>query len=99
MGSEMCIRDSMQARYKRSETDFGVRTQEEFDHPSYRLISIPVMRALPYDASVEVGYMIGPNRGMFVDDARENWVNETPKANNLMASNGDDYNTGIKYLL
>ena len=63
------------------------------------MISIPVMRALPYDATVEVGYMIGPNRGMFVDDARENWVNEVPKASNLLAGNGDDYDTGVKYLL
>ncbi len=78
---------------------FGVETQEEFDHPSYRMIEIPVMRALPYDASVEVGYMIGPNRGMIVDDARENWINEGPKASNLLSANGDDYDTGVKYLL
>ena len=89
----------MKARYKRSEAFFGVETQEEFDHPSYRMIQIPVMRALPYDASVEVGYMIGPNRGMIVDDARENWINEVPKASNLVSSNGDDYDTGVKYLL
>ena len=89
----------MQARYKRSEALFGVKTQEEFDHPSYRMIEIPVMRALPYDASVEVGYMIGPNRGMIVDDARENWVNEGPKASNLLSGHGDDIDTGVKYLL
>lgn len=89
----------MKARYKRSETLFGVKTQEEFDHPTYRMIEIPVMRARPYEASVEVGYMIGPNRGMIVDDARENWVNEAPKASNLLSGNGDDYDTGIKYLL
>ena len=60
-------------------------------------IEIPVYRSYPLDESVEVGYMVGPNRGFLVDDARENWVNEvakpTPWTGDLSTTE-DDWNTG-----
>ena len=42
--------------------------------------------------------MVGPNRGFLVDDAREIWVNETPKTNPWTGDPGDDYDSTEKYL-
>ena len=85
-----------QARYRFSEF-LGVEDQGEKDQGEGK-IEIPVYRSSPLDKEVEVGYMVGPNRGFLVDDARENWVNEAPKATPWTGNPGDDFNTTTKYL-
>ena len=85
-----------QARYRFSEF-LGVEDQGEKDQGEGK-IEIPVYRSYPLDKEVEVGYMVGPNRGFLVDDARENWVNEAPKAQPWTGDPGDDFNTNTKYL-
>ena len=71
------------ARYRGSEGDDDfkdgkIESQADKD-AGEGTIEIPVYRSYPLDESVEVGYMVGPNRGFLVDDARENWVNEAAK--------------------
>ena len=66
------------ARYVFGE-GLGLTTQEQFD-TGQRTLEIPVQRAYPLERSVEVGYMVGPNRGFRVDDAREEWNNKVMKS-------------------
>lgn len=49
-------------------------------------IPIPVYRSAPMNESVEVRYMVGPNRGFMVDDPRDNWENKDPKENPFVGS-------------
>ncbi|HIC25130.1 MAG TPA: hypothetical protein EYO82_04380, partial [Gammaproteobacteria bacterium] len=84
------------ARYRFSEA-LGLEDQAGKDEGD-GTIEIPVYRSYPSDEQVEVGYMVGPNRGFLVDDARENWVNETPKTNPWTGDPGDDYDSTEKYL-
>ena len=67
-----------QARYEIGE-GMGLTSQADFDNRRLSL-RIPVQRAYPLDKQVEVGYMVGPNRGFRVDDAREDWENKVMKA-------------------
>ena len=93
------------ARYRVSEGDDdfkdGKIESQADKNAGEGTIEIPVYRSYPLDESVEVGYMVGPNRGFLVDDARENWVNEvakpTPWTGDLSTTE-DDWNTGTKYL-
>ena len=50
------------------------------------LFPVRVFRSAPFNESVTVRYMVGPNRGFMVDDPRENWENEEAKANPLTES-------------
>ncbi len=78
----------MQARYVIGESA-GLTSQTQFDAGQYSL-RIPVQRAFPLDKSVEVGYMVGPNRGFRVDDAREEWNNKVMKNPPNLWTVGDD---------
>ena len=86
-----------QARYRFSEA-LGLEDQVGKDEGD-GTVEIPVFRSYPIDKQVEVGYMVGPNRGFLVDDARENWVNETSKATPWTGDPGDDFDSTEKYLL
>jgi len=76
------------ARYEFGE-GLGLTTQEQFDAGQNKL-EIPVQRAYPLERSVEVGYMVGPNRGFRVDDAREEWTNKVMKNPPNLWTLGDD---------
>ena len=78
----------MQSRYVISEAE-GLTSQASFDVGAIS-IRIPVERAYPLERSVEVGYMVGPNRGFRVDDAREEWTNKPMKAPPNLWTFGDD---------
>ena len=84
------------ARYRVSEGDDDfkrgkIESQADKDE-GLGEIEIAVYRSYPLDESVEVGYMVGPNRGFLVDDARENWVNEAAKP---IPWTGDPTATGV----
>ena len=45
------------------------------------IFPVYVFRSAPFDETVTVRYMVGPNRGFMVDDPSENWEDEEPKPN------------------
>ncbi|SVD16955.1 uncharacterized protein METZ01_LOCUS369809, partial [marine metagenome] len=77
-----------QARYEFSE-GLGLTDQATFDAGQMKL-EIPVQRAYPLERAVEVGYMVGPNRGFRVDDAREEWTDKVMKSPPNLWTFGDD---------
>jgi len=77
------------ARYTVSEA-FGADPNSSFD-PNDPTLEIPVYRSTPIDKALEVGYMVGPNRGFSVNilnvepaflDARQRWIIGTEEPTN-----------------